>query len=155
MNISAHRCPATHAAHSTRQASSANRWLAILAMALVTATPAHAQFVQGNEAVTVLPDGHRKVDLPPMPRNGLPPLCPHENPVCAKGGWMMVETPQGLQECTDIQARSGACRPSTYGKQKLYRRWIVKAKGHWLQCEWPSLDNRCVSLTALPYRAMQ
>ena len=147
--------PTAHPTRATHQEPGARHWLAILAMALVTATPAHAQFVKGNEALTVSPDGQRTVDLPPMPRNGLPPACRHDQNGCAMGGWLMVETDLGLSECTEFQARDGTCRPSSFGQRKLSRRWIVKSNGKWLQCQVPAINSKCVGLSALPLSAMQ
>jgi hypothetical protein len=42
--------------------------LALVALALA-ATTASAQFVKGNEAVKVMPDGTKKVETPPVPIN--------------------------------------------------------------------------------------
>jgi len=68
---------------------------------------------------------------------------------------MMVETTDGLSECTEFYARRGTCRTSTYGAQKVSRRWIVKKGGDWLQCQFPDLGSKCVSIKALPYSAVQ
>lgn len=68
---------------------------------------------------------------------------------------MMVETTDGLLECTEFYARRGTCRASTYGAQKLSRRWIVKTGGEWQQCQFPDLGSKCVSIKALPYGAVQ
>ena len=43
--------------------------LALVAMALAAATVS-AQFVKGNEAVKVMPDGTKKVETPPVPAPG-------------------------------------------------------------------------------------
>ncbi|WP_324346347.1 hypothetical protein [Hydrogenophaga sp.] len=72
----------------------------------------------------------------------------------------MVETPAGLMECTEVYAREGTCRPSSYGTTKLSRIWVVKAGGQWLQCQFPDLGSRCVKVfapppTNLPYPAFQ
>lgn len=124
----------------------------ILALAaLAAATPAEAQFVKGNEAVKVLPDGTRQVETPPQPKGGrLPPPCKGAEPGCAAAGWLMVETSQGLQECTEFYARPGTCRASTYGSEKRPRLWIVKTRGQWMQCPRPEITPRCVSTKSLP-----
>ncbi len=129
----------------------------IVAIAVAAAVPAGAmaQFVKGNEAVHVMPDGTKKVETPPIPGGGLPPPCPAEKAGCAGGGWRMVETKDGLRECTEIHARPGTCRASTYGAEKRPRVWIVKSGGQWMQCSWPDLGRKCVSTTAFPFREVQ
>ena len=48
---------------------------------------AMAQFVKGNEAVRVMPDGTKKVETPPIPAAGLSAPCPAEKQGCAASGW--------------------------------------------------------------------
>ena len=128
---------------------------AALSICVLWTSPAQAQFVKGNEAVRVLPDGTKKVETPPLPGMTLAAPCPAELAGCTPSGWRMVETVSGIQECTEIYARPGACRPSTYGTEKRSRLWIVKTKGLWMQCQYPNLASRCVKTTALPYSAVQ
>lgn len=128
--------------------------LALVALALAT-TNASAQFVKGNEAVKVLPDGTKKVETPPLPAATLGTPCSADNPACTASGWRMVETPDGLRECTEIYARPGTCRPSTFGTEKRPRLWIVKTRGQWMQCQLPDIASKCVSTKALPYSAIQ
>lgn len=128
--------------------------LSTLALALA-ASAADAQFVKGNEAVMTVPDGRTKVETPPLPSASLAPPCPAERAGCAGSGWRMVETGDGLRECTEIYARPGTCRPSTYGREKRSRLWIVKARGQWLQCPRPEIGSNCVSTKALPFSEVQ
>lgn len=128
--------------------------LSLVALGLA-ATTASAQFVKGNEAVKVMPDGSKKVEIPPLPSGTLAAPCPAERAGCAGSGWRMVETVAGLQECTEIYARPGTCRASTFGTEKRSRLWIVKAKGQWMQCQRPDLGSKCVSTKALPYGEVQ
>ena len=128
--------------------------LALVALALA-ATTASAQFVKGNEAVKVMPDGTKKVETPPLPAATLGTPCSADNPACTASGWRMVETPDGLRECTEIYARPGTCRPSTFGTEKRPRLWIVKTRGQWMQCQLPDIASKCVSTKALPYSAIQ
>lgn len=121
----------------------------------VAAPFASAQFVKGNEAVRVLPDGTKRVETPPTAGAVLAAPCPAERKGCGGGGWMMVETAAGLMECTEVYARPGTCRASTYGSQKLSRLWIVKTAGQWKQCQRPDLGSKCVSTKALPFSAVQ
>ncbi|MDP2074205.1 hypothetical protein [Hydrogenophaga sp.] len=53
---------------------------ALIALALATSA-ASAQFVKGNEAVRVMADGTKKVELPPLPSVALGSPCPSYNPV--------------------------------------------------------------------------
>ena len=128
--------------------------LALVAMALAAAT-ASAQFVKGNEAVKVMPDGTKKVETPPLPTASLGAPCPAAKSGCAGGGWKMLESQSGLVECTEVFARPGTCRESTYGTEKRSRVWIVKVKGEWTQCERPDISGKCISLKGFPISAVQ
>jgi hypothetical protein len=125
-----------------------------VALALASTT-CLAQFVKGNEAVKVMPDGSRKVETPPLQGTSLSAPCPAERAGCAASGWRMVETNEGLKECTEIYARPGTCRSSTYGTEKRSRLWIVKTGGQWMQCQRPDLNSKCVSTKALPFSEVQ
>ena len=124
------------------------------ALALLAGT-ASAQFVKGNEAVKVMPDGTKKTETPPLPTTTLAAPCAADKPACTASGWRMVETDEGLRECTEIYARPGTCRPSTFGTEKRPRLWIVKLRGQWMQCQLPDIGSKCVSTKALPYSAIQ
>jgi hypothetical protein len=134
-----------------------NRRLCVVAAiaAALFCTAAPAQFVKGNEAVRVLADGSRRVETPPLPSGSLAKPCPAEKAGCAGGGWLMVETAAGMLECTEIYARPGTCRASTYGAQKRSRLWIVKSGSQWLQCQYPDISSKCVSTKSLPISAVQ
>jgi hypothetical protein len=130
------------------------QWLALIALSLATSATS-AQFVKGNEAVRVMADGTKKVEVPPLPSVALGSPCPAAKPGCAGGGWKMRESDAGLVECTEVFARPTTCRPSTYGVEKRSRAWIVKVKGQWVQCAQPDISGRCVSLKSLPVSAVQ
>ena len=129
---------------------------------MLASASASAQFVKGNEAVKVMPNGTAQADTPPLPTTG---RILRSKPCmaaagCNAGSWHMVETSQGLLECTEAYARPGTCRKSTYGTKKLSRLWVVLAGGTWLQCQYPDLGSRCVNMFAmppanLPYDAVQ
>lgn len=126
------------------------------------ASASFAQFVKGNEAVKVMPDGTKRVETPPLPTTGpLRSTKPCDaNGGCNAGSWHMVETTTGLLECTEAYARPGTCRASSYGAKKLPRLWVVRAGGKWLQCQFPDLGSKCVDMFArppanLPYDAVQ
>lgn len=129
--------------------------IAACASLAIVSTMASAQFVKGNEAVKVMPDGSKRVETPPLPSIPLAPPCPADRPGCVGSSWKMVQTSEGLVECTEYYARVGTCRKSTYGNQKLSRLWIVKVKSQWLQCQYPDLGSKCVSTKALPFDAVQ
>ena len=121
-----------------------------------------AQFAKGNEAVRVMPDGTKRVETAPLPATG--PIKGTKPCLavagCHAGAWHMVETSGGLQECTEAYARPGTCRASSYGTKKMSRLWVVKAGGHWLQCQYPDLGSKCVDMFArppanLPFDAVQ
>jgi hypothetical protein len=114
-----------------------------------------AQFVKGNEAVKAMPDGSKTVETPPLPSVPLGAPCPASKAGCAGGGWKMLESADGLVECTEVFARPSTCRASTYGSEKRSRVWIVKVKGNWTQCPLPDVDAKCVSLKSLPISAVQ
>ena len=67
----------------------------------------------------------------------------------------MVETADGLAECTEIYARPGTCRRSTYGVEKRSRLWIAKTGAQWVQCQYPDVTSKCVSTKSLPTSAVQ
>ena len=127
-----------------------------------SAFAAAAQFVKGNEAVRMMPDGSKRIETPPLPATGpirnAKPCTVADN--CHGGAWLMVETKDGLVECTDAYARPGTCRASSYGKTKLLRLWVLKSGDTWLQCQLPDLTSKCVNMFArppgnLPYPATQ
>src|SRR3990167_8400130 len=130
------------------------QFFALIALALATSA-ASAQFVKGNEAVKVMTDATKKVEVPPLPSVALGSPCPATKSGCAGGGWKMLESQSGLVECTEVFARPGTCRVSTYGTEKRSRVWIVKFKGEWTQCERPDISGKCVSLKAFPISAVQ
>ena len=130
------------------------RLLAIVALAIAGA-PSMAQFVKGNEAVKVMPDGARKVEMPPTAGALLTKPCPAADPACTGGGWKMVETASGLMECTEVYARPGTCRASTYGAEKRSRVWVVKSGADWKHCTLPDTSKGCVSIKSLPTPAVQ
>ena len=137
--------------------------LIVLFASLATATShTQAQFVRGNDAVKVMGNGTKRVEMAPLPTTGpirtAKPCLAKDG--CHAGSWHMVETAAGLLECTEAYARPGTCRASTYGAAKLSRLWVVKTGGEWLQCQYPDLGSKCVKLFArppanLPFDAIQ
>ena len=131
-------------------------WSMVIGMAVALATGvASAQYVKGNEAVKLMPDGSKRVETPPTAGALLAKPCPAAQAGCAGGGWKMVETQAGLMECTEIYARAGTCRQSTFGTERRSRLWIVKSQGQWLQCQQPDLGSKCVSTKTLAIAIVQ
>lgn len=133
----------------------------IAALALTTValfcSAAHAQFVKGNEAVKTTATG-KKVETPPLPASAGKVCAANAN--CHAGAWRMVETEAGLVECTEPWARTGSCRKSSYGAQKITRVWVVKRGNDWMQCQYPDLSSKCTPIFArppanLPFDAVQ
>lgn len=122
---------------------------------LLMSASASAQFVKGNEAVKVMPGGARKVETPPTSGALLAKPCPAAEPGCSGGGWKMVETPEGLMECTEVYARPSTCRSSTYGSEKRSRVWVVKIGAEWKHCSYPDLSKACTSIKSLPNPVVQ
>lgn len=122
---------------------------------LLAANAASAQFVKGNEAVKVMPNGSRLVETPPTSGALLAKPCPAATSGCSGGGWKMVETSDGLMECTEVYARPTTCRTSTYGSEKRSRVWVVKTGSEWKHCQFPDLGKVCVSIKSLPTPAVQ
>lgn len=139
------------------------KWLIVPTAVLALGSgAAQAQYVKGNEAVKVLPNGSTRVETPPLPATGpirsTKPCAAADN--CHGGAWLMVETADGLVECTEAYARPGTCRESSFGKAKLMRLWVVRSGGKWLQCQLPDLGSKCVDMFArppsnLPFPAVQ
>jgi hypothetical protein len=128
--------------------------LVIAAAALATSN-ASAQFVKGNEAVRKGPGGVSIVETPPTAGALLSDPCPALRAGCAGGGWKMVETPQGLMECTEVYARPTTCKASTFGTERKTRLWIVKAKSQWLHCQRPQIDDACAGIKRLSIATVQ
>ena len=138
-------------------------WLIVATVVLASGSGAAlAQYVKGNEAVNLLPDGSKRAETPPLPTTGpirsTKPCAAADN--CHGGAWLMVETADGLVECTEAYARPGTCRESSFGKTKLMRLWVVRSGGKWLQCQLPDLGSKCVDMFArppsnLPFPAVQ
>ena len=131
-------------------------WSMAIGIAIAFASSiASAQYVKGNEAVKLMPDGSKRVETPPTAGALLAKPCPAAQAGCAGGGWKMVETQAGLMECTEIYARAGTCRQSTFGTERRSRLWIVKSQGQWLQCQQPDLGSKCVSTKTLAIAIVQ
>ncbi|MGM9484901.1 hypothetical protein ACS5PN_27165 [Roseateles sp. NT4] len=126
--------------------------LALAAVPALASATAQAQFVKGNEAVKVMPNGRKRVETPRLPATGqvakVKPCVISAG--CQAGPLHMVETQSGLKECTEPFAREGTCRDSTYGSEKVSRLWIAKRGSTWMWCQFPDLSSVCVDMNARP-----
>ncbi|MBK1712158.1 MULTISPECIES: hypothetical protein [Rubrivivax] len=119
--------------------------LFVLLAGCSAAAPALAQYVKGNEAVR-----SGRAETPPLLKSmSRMPACAADAG-CHAGPWHMVETADGLRECTEPTARPGTCRPSSYGSRKLARLWVVKRGTTWQWCQYPDMGSRCVDMHARP-----
>lgn len=119
----------------------------VLATSALFSFTAQAQYVKGNEAVQKTATG-TTISKPPVPAS-VGKVC-DARAKCYAGAWRMVETDAGLQECTEPFARTGSCRLSTYGAQKLPRVWVIKRGSEWQQCQFPDLASKCTPIFARP-----
>jgi hypothetical protein len=140
---------------NARKALAAIAAASALAATTAITTTAHAQFIKGNEAVQVQPDGTKKVETPPIAGALLGKPCPATQSGCTGGGWKMVETERGLMECTEVYARPSTCKPSTYGAERRPRVWVVKQGSDWKHCSYPDINKGCVSIKSLPSPKVQ
>jgi len=129
--------------------------LLVLAALVSATTTSTAQVVQGNDAVKRMPDGTTRVETPSTTGALLAKPCPAVEPGCSGGGWKMVETQGGLMECTEVFARPSTCKPSTFGRERRSRVWVVKTGSDWKHCTYPDLAKGCTSLKSLPTPAVQ
>jgi hypothetical protein len=126
------------------------RSITVAAVLAFVGGTASAQFVKGNGAVKVMPDGTKKVETPPSSEAASKGKPCAASAGCHPGPWHMVETAAGLRECTEPFARPSTCRDSTYGSQKLSRLWVAKRGSTWLWCQYPDLGKKCVDMNARP-----
>jgi hypothetical protein len=126
------------------------RWISMAAVLTLSVGASFAQFVKGNEAIKAKPDGTKTIETPPSSAASSKSKACAANAGCHPGPWHMVETSEGLRECTEPFARPTTCRDSTYGSQKLSRLWVAKRGSTWLWCQYPDLGKKCVDMNARP-----
>lgn len=133
-------CAASHGAATAAPASSGT---SSAASAPSAAQAALGPTVAYNEAVRVV-GGKRVVQLPP-PSKYTPPGWSVTKPGNHYGGSSpyMVETVDGLMQCTVPFYHPVGCEPSTYGTQRKLRTWIVLREGQWEGCIGIDQPKRC------------
>ncbi|MEK8034269.1 hypothetical protein AACH06_25870 [Ideonella sp. DXS29W] len=102
-----------------------------------------------NEAVRMM-NGKRVVEVAPFPAHmqGMVPAFqrPDENPPMTPYV-NVVETPGGLMDCRGTYwYHPKACSPSTFGKEKTGRQWVVKLKGQWQVCLGREAPQACIPM---------
>lgn len=114
--------------------------IALLISVTCAVAAEHGPTVAYNEAVKLV-GGKRVVELPPpnprklfIPKVGGP-----------YGGFAtyMIEGPAVLLQCTVPLYAPEACEPSTYGKAKRPRTWIVLRNGVWEGCTGIDAPKKC------------
>ena len=131
-----------------------NRWRELIAYQLIAATvllllslaaiSAERYLPEANEIFTTDKDGVKRIMLPPVPvdRNGKRVVA-KAKPLAAAVYLYMIQTFDGLVECSEPAIEQGACRPSSIGSYVSYRTWVVRRSGKWLHCDGPGRQAKC------------
>ena len=130
--------------------SSSHSSLAMVALALAAATGQRPSSSRATRPSRSCPTARRRSRHLQQPALCSRSRAPQPNRHVSGDGWKMVETKEGLMECTEIYARPTTCRPSTYGSEKRSRVWVVKVGSEWKHCQYPDIAKGCVSIKALP-----
>jgi hypothetical protein len=130
----------------------------LLAAALALCTAAHAAPpALPNEAVSTLPGGVRRVELPPGPHNEFRRPKPKDpalwNPSMRAIAYV-IDTNDGLQECMQPWIEKN-CRPYKPGAERRERAWVIKRAGQWLKCPLRDSAAGCVDYYALTQTEVQ
>lgn len=110
-----------------------------------------------NEAVKVLPDGTRRVELPPGPkRQGFQNIKRTADPWPAGSRLpsFVIETDKGTVECR-VAWIDESCRDYLPGRDKRPRAWVMKQNRAWVTCPNRSSSTGCVPYYGLPVHALQ
>jgi hypothetical protein len=104
-----------------------------------------------NEAVKVLPNGQRQVELPPGPkRPELRQRLYKPNPWNSLiNSSFIIETDTGTMECP-LHWVDDSCRPYQKGKERRARAFVVKFDGTWHLCPKRDSTAGCVGYHDLP-----
>jgi hypothetical protein len=94
-----------------------------------------------NEVFYTDKDGKKRVALMPMAPNQQRPRYPTPMPSGKLPEVFMIETEEGLRECSDLWRST--CQPSTFGVEQRGRRWVVRRSGVWLICNGPEVTAEC------------
>ena len=127
-----------------------------LLMATVAALSCAGALAVTNEAVKVLPNGQRQVELPPGPkRPELRQRLYNPDPWTSLGSSAyVIETTTGAMECP-LRWVDDSCRPYQKGKQRRMRVFVIKSGGSWQMCPNPNSAAGCVGYYELPPLTLQ
>lgn len=102
-----------------------------------------------NEAVRVVA-GKRVVQLPPLnPYNPKQYVAPASSYVMRVQAFM-IETQDGLVQCTVPFFAKEGCEPSTFGQLKRSRTWIVLREREWQACIGIDKPKKCRAIYPKP-----
>ncbi len=102
-----------------------------------------------NEAVRLV-NGKRVVQLPPLnPYNPKQYVAPASSYVMRVQAFM-IETQEGLVQCTVPFFAKVGCEPSTFGQVKRSRTWIVLRAGRWDACIGIDKPTKCREIYPKP-----
>jgi hypothetical protein len=121
-----------------------NLVIALTVLASLAAGPALGQALsraEKNEVFYTDKDGKKRVALMPMTPGQQRPRYPTPMPTGKLPEVYMIETEEGLRECSDLWRTT--CQASTYGVEQRGRRWVVRRGGVWLICNGPEVTAEC------------
>ena len=117
-----------------------------------------------NEAVRIV-DGKRVVEVAPFPASmkSLLKILKRPDEIDTSSQTLnVIETPMGLMDCNHVPFYDAKiCSPSSFGKVKRFRQWMVKLDGHWQLCVGRLKPIKCIPtvqdgvLRALPTPEME
>ena len=110
-----------------------------------------------NEAVRIMPDGSRKVELPPGPKRQA-----FQNIKRTADPWptgsrlpsFVIEADRGLVECR-VAWIDESCRDYVPGRDKRPRAWVMKRDRTWITCPKRASGDGCVPYYGLPVHELQ
>ena len=117
---------------------------AVLLLVSLAAISAERYLPEGNEIFYIDKEGVKRIMLPPplIDRTGKR-VVPKAKPLDKAVYLYMIQTFDGLIECSEPAIEQGACRPSSIGNYVSYRTWVVRRSGKWLHCDGPSRQAKC------------
>lgn len=122
---------------------------ATLGLAHQTLMAADGPTAPYNEAVTFV-NGKRLVEVAPFPKHMNLAAANFKRPderAPLVGDLRVIETPQGLMDCSEtLWFHLKACSPSTFGREKHLRTWIVLMDRRWFACGSRESAKTCVPI---------
>ena len=116
------------------------------AAAIAAATPLPIRSAEDNEAVHKVQGSPAEVELPPGSNQHVSRVVPIRDSTVLR---YMIQTNDGLVECSGRVYRIGECAPAGSIKRPAPRQWIVKRHGTWWRCASPSANAKCAGINEL------